>query len=610
MKKRHKLWRDLGSPKRAGRARPAKAAPPTVVCFVGLVVAGAAVWLGHEANGATGEYLTRPRGTVTFHKDIAPIVFSHCATCHRPGQSAPFSLLNFADTRKHAREIAEVTAQRFMPPWPPEPGYGEFADERKLSVEEIGLIQQWAAEGAVEGSSAESPAPPKWTAGWHLGKPDLVAEIPQPYTLAAEGKDVYRNFVIPVSLTTGRYVKGVEVQPGNPRVVHHAFVKLDRTRQSRPLEGKDGRPGFAGMQAPNGVQMPDGHFLTWQPGKVPSMENERLAWRWEPNADIVLQLHLRPSGRPEMIQPSVGFYFTDLTPTNAPFKIDLTSLAIDIPPGATDYAVEDHFVLPVDVEVLAVLPHAHYLAREMQGFATLPDGSKKWLLLIRNWDFNWQGDYRYTHPISLPKGTKVSMRYTYDNSTNNLRNPLNPPQRVRYGANSTDEMAELWIQVLTHSPQDLARLAKDYSNKVLKVMADYNEHLLRLDPADANSHVGLGSILLGLGKTLEALDHLRKAVEIQPDNAQAHYYLGLALRVQKKLPEAAEEFGQALRADPTDYKSHGNLGLVFLQQGNLARAESHFRSALRINPDDEISRESLVDLLKIKAQLERKNGAP
>src|SRR5262245_5728321 len=517
---------------RVSKNHPVRLAMILVACAL-VVGVGAMMWNGLREPTAP-EPVPRQRGQLTFNKDIAPIVFERCGRCHRPGQSAPFSLLSYEDVKKRAKQIAEVTASRYMPPWLPEPGFGEFANDRRLTVEQLDRIQQWIAEGAIEGVASDLPRLPQWPEGWQHGKPDLILTMPQPYTLAAEGKDVYRNFVIPAPLSTARYVRAVEFQPGNSKIVHHAFIKVDRTRQSRRLDGKDGAPGFAGMNVPESVQMPEGHFLAWQPGKLPVAEPDGLAWTLEKNADVVLQMHLRPTGRPETIQSSVGIYFTDRVPTNTCFKFVLTSLTFEIPPGATNYVVTDDFVLPVDAQVLAVLPHAHYLAKEMQGFATLPDRTKKWLILIKEWDFNWQGDYRYPTPVFLPRGTTLSMRYTYDNSANNTRNPNQPPKQTQYGPQSADEMAELWFQVLPLRRQELPALASAYSAKMAKVFIAYYEFLLQSNPTDATAHTELGLALLSQGKDTEALDHFRVAVRIRPDTDQPHYYLGLVFRRQNK----------------------------------------------------------------------------
>ena len=545
------------------------------------------------------KYVPRPHGEITFTRDIAPIVFENCAGCHRPGQSAPFSLLDYQDVKKHAADIANVTARRYMPPWLPEHGYNDFMGERRLSAEQIGLLDQWTAEGSIEGDAHDLPALPQWSGDWQLGKPDLVVTLPQPYTLAAEGRDVYRNFVIPVPLSRTRYVKGVELRPGNLKIVHHAFIKVDRTAQCRRLDGEDTESGFPGMNTP--AEMPDGHFLGWQPGRLPVFAPEGLAWRLDPGNDLVLQVHLNPSGKPEVLQPAIGIYLTDQPPTNACFKLALTTFVIDIPAGAQNYLVEDSFVLPTDVEVLAVLPHAHYLAREMQGWAMRPDGTREWLLLIKEWDFNWQGDYRYAHPIFLPRGSTLSMRFTYDNSTNNVRNPNHPPKAVTFGPQSSDEMAELWLQLLPRNKAEREMLSRDVQRKTTRLFVESDEHALRKNPNDAKAHDELATILFGQGRVREAEHHFRSAIQIQPDFAQAHCDFGVLLRQQGRLAEAQAEFETVLRLNPREFQAHGNLGFIFLQQGELAVARMHFEEALRLNPDDVLARAGLDQATRTKS---------
>ena len=186
-----------------------------------------------------------------------------------------------------------------MPPWLPEPGIVEYAEERILSVDELGLLRQWADEGATEGNAADLPPLPQWTEGWQLGVPDLVIKMTEPFTLSAEGKDVYRNFAIPIPLSTGPYVEAVEFRPGNPKVVHHAAMRIDRTRYSRQLDEREAGPGFGGMNLPETTEVPSGHFLNWQPGKLPYRAPLGLGWRLEPETDFVVQLHLHPAGKPK-----------------------------------------------------------------------------------------------------------------------------------------------------------------------------------------------------------------------------------------------------------------------------------------------------------------------
>jgi tetratricopeptide (TPR) repeat protein/mono/diheme cytochrome c family protein len=562
------------------------------------LVAGAFVWWPRSQPPEAETYTPRPVGELNFNRHIAPIIHRNCAECHRPGQAAPFPLLDYAEVKRRADDIVTVTADRYMPPWLPEHGYGEFVGERRLTTEQIGMIRQWVEEGAVEGATADKPQPPTWDSEWTLGKPDLVLTLPEAYTLPAEGRDVYRNFVVPSGLDAPRFVRGVAFRPGNARVVHHAFVKIDSGGQARRQDALEAGIGFGGMNTE--ARIPDGQFLGWQPGRVDAFGPPGLPWRLNPGDDLVLEMHLNPSGKPEPVQPSVGLYFTDQAPTNACFKMALASLRLDIPAGEREHVVEDNFQLPVDVDALAVLPHAHYLAKEMKGWATLPDGTKKWLLFIRQWDFNWQGDYRYAAPVFLPKGSVLSMRYTYDNSTNNLRNPNHPPKDVGYGAQSSDEMAELWFQLLPRNRADLPKLEAAYQTKNAALFREAAELTLRKEPDNARARVDLGFALLRDRNLDEAERQFRAAAQSQPDYARGRYFLGLVLRQKNRVAEARAEFEAALRLDPTDGKSHGNLGFLCAEQGDLDAAQAHFQAALRLNPNDTLARDALNELLRAR----------
>jgi len=581
---------DLAQPRHERRRRLA------VIAFGGLVVAvvaGLALRSTRPKGEAAAAYVPRAPGTLTFTRDIAPIIFQQCAPCHRPGQSTPFTLLTYEEVRKKSATISDAIERRYMPPWLPEHGYGDFADERRLSEDEIGMIRQWVAEGVKEGQAGDLPPLPKWPEGWELGPPDLIITPPSAYALAAGGNDVYRNFVVPIPTRERHFVRAVDFHPGNGKVVHHTFIYVDPTRQSRHLVDNGAPPGFNGMRVPESAETPGGQLLGWQPGKRPYESPDGLSWILEPNADLVLQMHMQPSGRPETVLPAVGLYFTDKPPTNTPYRINLLRYAIDIPPGARDYAIENRYVLPIDAHLLRILPHTHYLGKELQAYAILPGGGKKWLLLIRNWDFNWQGDYRYAEPVFLPKGTTLVMHYTYDNSADNPRNPNHPPKRVKYGLQSSDEMGELGLQLLPRTPKDRETLARDFFFKFTRDAVEENESMVRADPKDSDAHTRLAVALLVLNRGAEALEHLRTAVQLRPNNDEAHSTLGGIYIRQNRLDEARVEFEAVLRLKPNDYQAHGALGSIHLMQGNLVRAAFYYENALRINPEDAIARANL-----------------
>jgi hypothetical protein len=345
-----------------------------------------------------------------------------------------------------------------MPPWLPEPGFGDFVGERRLTGPEIETIRRWVEQGALEGNRADLPPLPEVVDDWQLGKPDLVVTLPEPYILPGGGPDVIRNFVIPLSSSVRRirYVRAVEFRPGNPRFIHHAVVAIDQTLSSRRLDAKDPGPGFEGMDVGR-AHPPDGQMVVWTPGMVPFGNSGGTVWRLEPESDLVLQLHMVPAGKPEMIQPTIGFYFAEGPGAGPPLYLMrlYADEALDIPPGEKDFVVTDTIEVPADVEVLSVYPHAHYLAQTTEAWAMLPDGTKQWLIRIPQWDFDWQDMYRYATPIPLPRGTTVTMRYSYNNSAENVRNPNRPPKRVTAGDRSSDEMAHLWLQVRPRRAEDL-----------------------------------------------------------------------------------------------------------------------------------------------------------
>jgi tetratricopeptide (TPR) repeat protein len=579
-------------PKSGPPARKSRRALLLVVCVAVAAVSLAGLWFFNHGD-ARLTYVPRPKGSITYNKDIAPIFHQHCLNCHRPGESAHLDLVTYADAKKYAKLISKVVESRYMPPWLPEPGRAEFIDERRLTIDQVGLIRQWVAEGALEGNPADLAALPKWTEGWQLGKPDLIITMPEAYRLEPSGKDIYRNFVIPIPVSETRFVQAVEFRPGNPKVVHHAAMRIDTTPLSQKIDAQEPGPGFGGMTMPESTTVPNGQFLNWQPGKLPYRSPEGLSWILEKNTDMVVQLHLRPGEKPETVQSSIGLFFTDKPPTKEAFKIILDAPTLDIPAGVKDYIATDSFILPVDVDLLAIFPHCHYLGKDLQGFATLPDGSKKWLLHIKQWDFDWQGDYRYKEPVFLPKGSTVTMQFSYDNSTNNVRNPNHPPRRVLFGSQTTDEMGELWIQAVPRSREDFELLQQASNAKELTKMLTTSQHKLTLDPNDAKAHLQLGKVLIGLQRFSEAMPHFETAARLESTNDLPHYFLGVAYRLQGDLPRARRELESALRLNAENYKTHGNLAQIYLDERDLPRAEYHFQTALRLNPDDVLARQGL-----------------
>ena len=562
--------------------------------------------------------------TVTYNEHVAPILFEHCATCHRPIDAAPsrlssqpslasaraaadpicvagapFSVLDYRFVQPRAKDIAAAVGRRAMPPWLPEPGHGEFVNQRRLSDDQIAVIQAWAADGALEGDTAKKPPLPTFPNGWQLGAPDLILSSEDAYTLPVGGGDTFRHFVLKVPAGPTRYVRAIEFRADNPRVLHHANVGLDPRRVSRQLDRADREPGFASMPED---QVQD--VFGWSPGKVPVMEPADTAWTLEEGSDLVVQLHMVPTARPETVRPAVGLFFASTPPSRVPITVKLESKAIDIPAGEAAYVVEDSYVLPADVEAVSVYPHAHYLAKEMRGTATRPDGTVTPLIWIRSWNVRWQDQYRYRTPVLLPKGTTLRMHFTYDNSAANPNNRFSPPRRVQWGPLSTDEMGALWLEVVPRRNEDAALLARDYFARAQQADIASAELRVRNNPGSASDLNGLATRYLQAGRVADAVSRLEAALRIQPADAEAHSNLGTALQTQGRMADAMPHLQEAARLKPNDDRIRFNLGNGFSAAGQMEAATRELRRAIALNADNADAHFNLAMILGPRNELD------
>ena len=517
-----------------------------------------------------------------FNRDIAPIIYSACTSCHRSGGPGPFSLTTYEEVKRRASQIAQVTQSRFMPPWKVEPGIGHFVGQKPLTQEQLDVIQAWVKSGAPEGNSSDRPPLPRFADGWLLGSPDLVVKPDAAFTLQAQPNDAFRIFAIRLPVTRRTYVRGLEFHPGNSRVVHHANIRIDRTSATRQLDDADPLPGYDGLM-PRSAEYPEGHFLGWTPGQIAPLVAPDLAWTLEPGSDLVVQLHLQPSGAVEQVLPEIGLYFSDRPSSRTPTILRLGSQGIDIAPGESRYVIRDSYALPVDVELLAVQPHAHYRAREIRGLAELPDGSRRVVMHIKDWDFRWQHVYRHESPILLPKGTRLSMEYTYDNSAANARNPQLPPARVFWGQRSRDEMGDLWFQLLAANDRDRQLLTAQVNSKMTTEDIVGYETMLRVDPNDAELHDDVALLYLGIGKAADAVRHFEASAALKPESAPAQFNLGTALAQAGRLDQAVAAFRAALVKRPGYALAHNNLGQVLLAQGKTGDALKHLQEAVKLD---------------------------
>lgn len=530
----------------------------------------------------------------TYTRDIAPILYAQCTSCHRPGEAGPFSLLTYDDARKRARLIAQVTRSRFMPPWLAEHGYGDFAGERRLTDEQIETLSAWAAAGAPEGDPRAAPAPPRYTEGWQLGPPDLILTAPGSFTAPAAGPDVYWNFVFHSGLKTVRYIRAVAIRPGSPGAVHHANLLIDRMASAHEHEASPGA-GFAGMDLDieRSPFDPEGQFLYWKPGNPrPHEEPPGFASRLNPSDELVLNVHMHPTGKPETVRPVIGLYFSDAPQTRFPLLVELEAdNALRIPAGARDFTVGDDFKLPLDADVLAVYPHAHYLGRRMEAWATLPGGTRRWLIRIPDWNPAWQGVFFYREPVSLPRGAVISMRWHYDNSAANPRNPNSPPKLVTGGNQSTDEMAHLRLQLLPRGARDQRR---ELDEAVLR-------HRLEKTPADFTANFNLGAVQLSRLNPNEAVTSLEAAVRAEPTRADARNMLGLALAATGRIGDAIAQYETSLRLRE-DGRARFNLANALVKAGRLKEAAENYRKAIEAFPDDPLPKRRLEEVLSLQKE--------
>lgn len=556
----------------------------------------------------------------TWSRDIAPVLYKNCVTCHHPGGAGPFSLLTYADARRWGPQVLAVTQSRYMPPWLPEPGYGDFADVRRLNDADRDRIKQWVDGGMPQGNPSVAPAPPHFDSHWQLGQPDLVLKAERPFTLPEGGTDVFRNLILPYPLKETHYIRALEIRPSTARAVHHANILIDRTaslRREHPAEWRDGIPGMELLMDAGNRFDPDGHFLFWKPDTPALVEPDGMPWRLDAGNDLVLNIHLKPSGKPETIDAEIALYFTDKPPEKQPMLLQLDrDDALDIPPGDSSFVVEDSLTLPVDVEALGVYPHAHYLGRDLEGWATLPDGEKKWLVWVRNWDIDRQSVYRYQEPIPLPKGTVLHMRYTYDNSAANVHNPHAPPVRVHAGNRSVDEMSHLWLQVLpvntppgapdprllleeawmrdrlSKSPQDRVSLynlaaALTGQGKFAEAEGVYRQEL-KLDPHDARTLTALGVALDGGGDWQQAKEQFHGAIAAAAspaDACDARFDLADLEMRHQEMAAAESDLQAQVKACPEDAEALAALGGMEIEEKKTSEAIEHLKSALRLNDD-------------------------
>jgi peroxiredoxin/mono/diheme cytochrome c family protein len=420
-------------------------------------------------------------GNVTYHKDVQPILQNHCQMCHRPGEVGPFSLLTYKQAVNWAPDIKAYTQSKAMPPWKPSAGVAMHG-ERRLTEKEITTLAAWADGGTPAGDPKDAPPAREFTEGWRLGKPDLILAPTGDIVVGPNGKDLFRCFVLPTNLPEDVYVSAVEPRPGNPRIVHHLLLYLDMNGQGRKLEAAeknkkgaaapvdddhpqvvanpewDKGPGYTSGMGPGFI--PQGTLSGWSPGITPRHLPAGTGYYLPKNADIVVQVHYHRNGRVERDRTQIGLYFTK-KPAERPYSSGVLAggqgagvfrTFFSIPPGDDNFKLTGDGWATKDFTLYSISPHMHLLGKSISLTMTPPDGEKKTLIAIDAWDYNWQEIYFLKEPIQVKAGTRFHVDAAYDNSPKNPLNPFNPPRRITFGEQTTNEMCYVFLGGTSNLP--------------------------------------------------------------------------------------------------------------------------------------------------------------
>jgi hypothetical protein len=419
----------------------------------------------------------------TFNKDVAPIFFTQCTTCHRPGDIAPMSLLTYKDARPWARSIAAAVKSGVMPPWHADPAIGHFYNERRLTEAQKATIVDWVDAGAPEGNPQDLPPAPTYGDGWSIGEPDVVLSMQEDYPIPATGTVPYVYFEVPANFAEDRWIQAWEMRPGNRQVVHHVIVSVrppqanaaaqqllmaiaggrgnqsnQATASPRPqplftfgggMEIPAGQTG--GRPLPPDQQRPASAMDRPRPrgtggsigGYVPGNSSRVLppghAIRLPKGSSLVFQVHYTPIGEATTDRTRLGLIFAEEPPKVPLMSAALVNGGLQIPPGAADHRVDAEMTINRDINLFSLVPHTHVRGKRWKYDLLYPDGRRETILSVPNYDFDWQHEYIFREPVKIPAGTKFLATAWYDNSTSNKWNP-DPKAEVTWGDQTWEEM--------------------------------------------------------------------------------------------------------------------------------------------------------------------------
>lgn len=394
---------------------------------------------------------------VTFNKDVLPILQNRCQECHRAGEVAPFTLMNYKEARPLAKSIKEAVLTHKMPPWLADPKYGHFSNDRSLSKAELDTFVAWVDGGAVEGDPKDAPKPRQFFTGWQIGKPDYIIPMPKPVDIPAEGVIEYTYVVIPTGFTEDKWIRSAEARPGARDAMHHVIAFL-RPPGSKWL--KDAVPGepFIPKRGAGGRQstedsVPGELLIGYAPGLPPTELPEGQAKLVKAGSDIVLQLHYTPNGKATSDKTQIGVIFSKGEPNERVMTMNAMNYFLKIPPGDGNYESKSQVTLKQDVKLVSLMPHMHLRGKDFLYQAVYPTGEKQILLSVPRYDFNWQLSYALQNQLLLPKGTRIECTAHHDNSVNNKFNP-DPTKEVRWGDQTWEEMMIGWFDVAVDPKSD------------------------------------------------------------------------------------------------------------------------------------------------------------
>lgn len=518
----------------------------------------------------------------TFAADVAPILARHCTTCHRPGGASRSSLVTFADVRARADQIVSTTSARQMPPWLPEGAKDLFADDRRLTEQEIDTLRRWRDEGTPEGDvptqAVENPALDRW----RFGTPDLVLTTPS-FTVEPGASQRVPNVVLPVSLDRARYVRAWEIRASNPALVRHATLIVDASRTPSVFD-VDASLVNAGYLLPSSALDP--LLFDWTPGDEPGVATAGAAWPFGPFGQPMFHVDVAPVEKPETLSLSVALYYSEQEPSRIPATLRLTRQGLEIPAGSTTFTATDSSEIPTEVDIETVQVHANRLGSQVVVSAVTPDMRELRLLSVSQWNDVAPQSYRLANPVRLPAGSTVTMNIRYDNSRANPRNPATPPINVRLGPGNADEVAEVWLRVLPVRSDERPVLVERVHRHGLAEDIKGRTILARDDPRRPDLRELLAVALADSGDLSGAEREFRIAQSLRPSAAAPHYNIGMAILGQGRQDEATQWFTSALATEPQHAPSLLQLGLHSQARGDLAAASSYLGRAVASRPHD------------------------